>query len=128
MGGKAAARVQSGLALDHIPGVNHNLSGGTHMRLIHTCALAAIAAFGLSFTTATPADAKKKAKKSASCAMVAGEGTGITEALARTNAANSLNNVATRVGGKRAGKPKVTCTASLGGVVNTCQASQRVCK
>lgn len=98
------------------------------MRLIHTIAIASVAALGLSFTMSAPADARKKAKKPASCAMVTGEGTAVTEALARTNASNSLDTVASRVGGKRTGKVTTKCTKSLGGVVNTCQSSQRVCK
>lgn len=98
------------------------------MRFLHVVSLAVAAAVGLSMVVPDTAEAKRKQRKPASCAMVTGEGTAITEAIARASASNSLDQVAARVGGKRVGKAKVTCTKGIGGIIDTCQASQRVCK
>ncbi len=97
------------------------------MRPLHLTAFGLAAALVTSFALASPADAKRK--KPASCATVTGEGVSITEAIARASASTSLDQVAARVGGKRTGKITTKCTkGGLGGIMDTCQSTQRVCK
>jgi hypothetical protein len=84
------------------------------------------AAFVMTFAMAGTADASRK--KARNCGLVTGEGTAITEAIARANATMSLDQIATRVGGKRTGKVRMTCKKGIGGIIDTCQASQRLCK
>ncbi len=76
----------------------------------------------------TTTDAEAAKSKRTTCAMAAGEGTGVTEALARSNAATSLNNVVSKVKVKRTGPVKTTCTKSMAGIVTTCQSKQRFCQ
>ncbi len=96
------------------------------MRLLNVKSLCVGAAVVMSLAVAGTADAARK--KARSCAMVTGEGTAITEAIARANATMSLDQVSSRVGGKRTGKVKMTCKKGIAGIVDTCQASQRLCK
>lgn len=79
-------------------------------------------------TTLAVTDAEAAKSKRTTCAMATGEGTGITEALARSNAATSLNNVVSKVKVKRTGPVKTTCTKSMAGLVTTCKSTQRFCQ
>jgi hypothetical protein len=96
-----------------------------NMKVKSILALGLAAALVATMAGASDAEAKKKR---ASCALVTGEGTGITEALARNSAATSLSDIAAKTGGKRTGAVKTTCTKSMGGIVNTCRSQQRLCK
>jgi hypothetical protein len=96
------------------------------MRFPIAKALCVGAALVMSVAMAGTADAARK--KARNCGVVTGEGTAITEAIARANATMSLDQIASRVGGKRTGKVKMTCKKGIAGIVDTCQASQRLCK
>ena len=87
-------------------------------------ALAAALAIGGSLAMSSGAEA---AKKRTTCAMATGEGTGITEALARSNAASSLNNVVNKTKVSRTGPVKTTCKKGMVGLMTTCTSSQRFC-
>jgi hypothetical protein len=95
------------------------------MKIARLGAIGLVAAMALTIGFASDAEAKRKR---GSCAMAAGEGSGVTEALARTNASNALANVVAKTGGKRTGAVKTTCTKSFGGIMTTCTSSARSCK
>ena len=78
------------------------------------------AAVGLALAVSPAAEAKK------SCAMISGQGTGITHPVATDQALWSLQEAITKFGGKAAGKVATTCKYEL--VVSSCTSKQRACK
>lgn len=86
-------------------------------------AVAAAAVIAGSLAMSDEAEARKKARK---CFLAGGDGTGITQQLARTNAKTALDNLIASRKSKGTGQVKYDCKSAMG-VLQQCSATQRAC-
>jgi len=94
------------------------------MRILISAA-AAVVALGLTAGLATDADAAKK--RPGRCSMMAGQGTGLGQDLAKQNASMAVGEAISKAGAKASGKVAYSCKGEML-VLATCTAKQRACK